>query len=146
MPTRLSREQSRISALSRLFSSSVFGELARRGMSPLLTRLAHESSLLSYVCEDDPVSRLFNVAFNVLKRKNNRHEYIYKAALTQKVLLGTHSLQTACMLTEFRVGKCKADLAILNGTATAYEIKSERDSLARLERQVLTYMDVFAKV
>jgi hypothetical protein len=50
------------------------------------------------------------------------------------------------MMNEFRVGGCKADLAILNGTATVYEIKSERDSLSRLERQVAAYATVFAKV
>jgi len=50
------------------------------------------------------------------------------------------------MLNEFRVGECKADLAILNGTAKVYEVKSERDSLGRLERQVVTYAKVFAQV
>jgi hypothetical protein len=50
------------------------------------------------------------------------------------------------MLTEFRAGKCKADLAILNGTATVYEIKSERDSLSRLSNQVGNYRKVFAAV
>ncbi len=50
------------------------------------------------------------------------------------------------MLTEFRAGACKADLAILNGTATVYEIKSERDTLARLANQVDNYKRVFAKV
>lgn len=50
------------------------------------------------------------------------------------------------MLHEFRVGECKADLAILNGTATVYEVKSERDSLCRLERQVIAYAKVFARV
>ena len=50
------------------------------------------------------------------------------------------------MLNEFRVGECKADIAILNGTATCYEVKSERDSLSRLERQVTAYSKVFARV
>ena len=50
------------------------------------------------------------------------------------------------MLTEFRAGTCKADLAILNGTATVYEIKSERDSLTRLENQIFNYQKVFAKI
>jgi hypothetical protein len=44
------------------------------------------------------------------------------------------------------VGDCKADLAILNGTSTVYEIKSERDSLARLDRQLAAYAKVFAQV
>ncbi|PWW71552.1 hypothetical protein C7212DRAFT_349008, partial [Tuber magnatum] len=51
-----------------------------------------------------------------------------------------------CMLTEFRVGDCKADLAILNGTSTVYEIKSERDSLSRLQRQIEAYKKVFARI
>jgi len=55
-------------------------------------------------------------------------------------------LNTAAVLSEFRVGECKADLAILNGTSTAYEVKSERDSLARLERQLEAYSKVFARV
>lgn len=81
-----------------------------------------------------------------MKRTDCRHEYIYRAALTHKVLLGKHSLHTASMLNEFRVRDCKADVAILNGTATVYEIKSERDSLSRLEKQVEAYRDFFAKV
>lgn len=50
------------------------------------------------------------------------------------------------MLSEFRIGSCKADLVILNGTATVYEIKSERDSLSRLSNQLEMYRKVFAKV
>ena len=36
-------------------------------------------------------------------------------------------------------------LVILNGTAIAYEIKSERDSLSRLKKQLDNYMKVFAQ-
>jgi hypothetical protein len=63
----------------------------------------------------------------VLKRSGLRDKYVYKAALTQRVLMGKHSLRTACMLSEFRVGDRKADITILNGTTTVYEIKSDRD-------------------
>ena len=61
-------------------------------------------------------------------------------------MLGRHSLKTASLLTEFRAGSCKADVAILNGTSTVYEIKSERDTLHRLENQLENYRKVFAKV
>ena len=50
------------------------------------------------------------------------------------------------MLNEFRVGASKADLVILNGTGTVYEIKSDRDSLARLMNQLDDYRKVFAKI
>ena len=79
------------------------------------------------------VGDAFNSAFATLKIAGFRDEYVYRAALTHKILMGTHSLRTASMLSEFRTGACKADLVILNGTATVYEIKSERDSLIALQ-------------
>jgi len=139
-------ENHQLSAVSRLFSASLIRELARKGRSPIFARLAKESSLLEVTAPQDPVRNLFDSAFSLLKRKNYRHEYIYKAAITHKVLLGTHSLQTAVMLNEFRVCNSKADSVILNGTSTVYEIKSERDSLTRLEQQISSYRKVFAKV
>src|SRR6267154_2290198 len=125
-----------LAAISRLFSSSVIREMARKGKSPLFARLASQSLLPSSLPERTPVQDFFEAAFSLLKREGYRHEYIYKAALVNKILLGKHSLQTASMLNEFRVGECKADLAILNGTATVYEVKSERDSLVRLRKQI----------
>lgn len=139
-------ESHQLSAVSRLFSASLIRELARKGRSPLFARLANESSLLDITAPREPVRNLFESAFSLLKRKNYRHEYIYKAAITHKVLLGVHSLQTAVMLNEFRVGISKADAVILNGTSTVYEIKSERDSLTRLKQQLSSYRKVFAKV
>jgi hypothetical protein len=135
-----------LAAISRLFSSSVVREMARKGESPLFARLASQSLLRNSLPEHGSVHNLFDAAFELLKHEGYRHEYIYKAALTHKILLGRHSLQTASMLNEFRIGECKADLAILNGTATVYEVKSERDSLNRLERQVTAYAKVFARV
>jgi hypothetical protein len=135
-----------LAAISRLFSSSVVQEMAKKGRSPLFARLASQSRLSSRLSPSACVSALFDAAFALLKREGYRHEYIYRAALTHKILLGIHSLQTASMMNEFRVGECKADVAILNGTATVYEIKSERDSLSRLERQIAAYSTVFAKV
>lgn len=130
-------------AIARLFSAGVVRELATTGKSPLLGRLAPQTGLLGYVRPDAPLRDFFDVAFAVMRRRAYRHEYVYKNALTQKVLLGTHSLKSATMLTEFRVGECKADVVILNGTSVVYEIKSERDSLARLERQLAAYLQVF---
>jgi hypothetical protein len=142
--TELGSEQ--LAAISRLFSSSVIREMARKGRSPLFARLAGESLLVDRLSASKPVFDLFDTAFSLLKRQGYRHEYIYKSALTHRILLGKHRLHTASMLNEFRVGECKADLAILNGTATVYEVKSERDSLTRLERQVAAYARVFACV
>jgi hypothetical protein len=136
-------DQSEQAAIARLFSAGVIRELATRGKSPLLGRLVAQTGLFGYLPPNAPLKDLFDLAFGVMRRRPYRHEYVYKNALTQKVLLGTHSLSSATMLTEFRVGGCKADVVILNGTSVVYEIKSERDSLARLGRQLAAYFQVF---
>ena len=141
-----SNDEISATALVRFFSATVLKELAVLGRSPSLARLIRESGLNPNPNSTEHVGTVFDQAFAQLKRRVHRHEYIYKAVLTQKVLLGIHSLQTASMVTEFRVGECKADVVILNGTGTVYEIKSERDSLTRLVRQIDAYSRVFAAV
>lgn len=135
-----------LSALTRLFSATVFREMAKKGRSGLFRRLLQQTDLIGRTDPRATVGDTFDSAFEVLKIMGHRDEYIYRAAISQKVLMGTHSLRTASMLNEFRAGSSKADLVILNGTATVYEIKSERDSLARLAKQIENYKRVFAKV
>lgn len=135
-----------LSALTRLFSATVFREMAVKGRSGLFRRLLDQTNLVEHAGSCATVGDTFDSAFEVLKVTGRRDEYIYKAAISEKVLMGTHSLRTASMLNEFRAGSAKADIVILNGTATVYEIKSERDSLARLANQVENYKRVFAKV
>lgn len=137
---------SQLSAVSRLFSAGVIREMAREGRSGMFARLFGMTGIDRCLPAEATVGNAFNAAFDALKVAGQRDEYVYRAALTRKVLLGKHSLRTACMLSEFRAGNCKADLVILNGTATVYEIKSERDSLARLANQMANYLNVFASV
>lgn len=136
----------RAGALARLFSSAVLGEMATRERSPMLARLVRTSGLDVDPGATEPLGTVFDLALKHLRRREHRHEYVYRAALVGKVLLGRHSLRTASMMTEFRVGRRKADAVILNGTGNAYEIKSERDSLRRLRNQVDAYSRVFATV
>lgn len=143
---RVTQSTSQLAALRRLFSSAVFREFAKNGRSTLFARLMSQANWPSPRSAIATVSDAFDAAFSILKGAGLRDEYIYRAALTQKILMGRHSLRSASMLNEFRTGSCKADLVILNGTATVYEIKSERDSLFRLANQVANYKRVFASV
>ena len=43
-------------------------------------------------------------------------------------------------------GRCRADIAVVNGHFIGYEIKSNSDSLRRLENQVESYNAVFDKI
>lgn len=78
--------------------------------------------------------------------KNYRSEFIYKNEIVNKILLGKHSLNTATVLNEFRIGKSIADLVMLNGTSVVYEIKTEYDSPERLLSQINEYRKSFLNV
>ena len=140
------QDVSQASALSRLFSASVVRDLLNGARSPAFVRLLHQARMVSRVSPDSTVGNAFDEAFKCLRRVDLRDEYVYRSAITQKILLGKHSLSTATMLREARAGSSKADVVVLNGTSTAYEIKSERDSLVRMRNQLHNYRRVFASV
>lgn len=132
-------------ALSAMFSPGVFAELSTNGKSKKLADLLHLAQVRPSR-SNSSVAEVLEAAFSVLKRRGLRDEYVYRSAIAQKVLLGKHSLNTSTMLTEFRTGASKADVVVLNGHASVYEIKSERDSLTKLDKQLRDYCKVFASV
>lgn len=131
-------------ALARIFSPSIYKDIATRGKSPAFSRLAEQCGMFSQGSLGN-VADVFELAFRELKR-GNRPEYIYKAVLAQKTVLGVHNLNTATLLSEFRAGSSKADIVVVNGTTTVYEVKSERDKLSRLPSQISDYLSVFGRV
>lgn len=138
--------KSELAALTRMFSPRVLRELGETGRSSLLARLLTETDIPRVLGVEATLADAFDLAFAALRRMGNRDDYVYRVAITQKIALGRHSLRTATVLNELRARGSKADLVILNGTATAYEIKSERDSFKRLEGQLADYLSVFASV
>ncbi|WP_146071748.1 sce7726 family protein [Cryobacterium sp. Y50] len=133
-------------ALTRVFSRGVVRELGETGQSPLLARLLQQSGIPDSLPADATLADAFDLAFSSLRRIGNRDDYVYRVAVTQRIALGRHNLRTATIVNELRARKSKADLVILNGTSTAYEIKSERDSFSRLAGQIADYRAVFASV
>ncbi len=142
MKTKENINQKYLPAVSRIFSPVVMDSLAHKGHSAYLYEVCSNSDILEQIEPSMPLSQFFDWIYNILF-KNYRNEYIYKNAIANKILLGKHSLNTSHMLTEFRVGKCKADAVVINGTSTVYEIKSEFDSFARLECQIKAYFQIF---
>ncbi len=129
-------------ALSRVFTPIVMDSLIQTGTSGYLKEVAHNSGLVDLLDTTMSLKNFFDWIYDYLF-KNYRNEYIYKNVIANKILLGKHSLNTSHMLTEFRVGKCKADVVVVNGTSTVYEIKSEFDSFTRLENQIQAYLKIF---
>ncbi len=132
-------------ALARFFSAAVIKEFASEGRSELGTKILKDVGFLDKL---DPLTTLgsfFDNVYSFLFR-SYRAEYVYKNVIAQKILLGTHSLNTTFMLTEFRTGVCRADALLLNGTSTVYEIKTAYDSIDRLSRQIQAYRQLFDRV
>jgi hypothetical protein len=144
MPVRRSAQSSILSGpLARLFSIRVLRELGDTGTSRTGAAILKESAL--FPKNNQPLADFLERAFHIL-RTSLRSEYVFKNAIAEKILLGRHNLRTATMMTEFRAGTNKADVVILNGYSTAYEIKSERDTMFRLDDQILSYRKVFEQV
>ena len=131
--------------LARLFSSAVIKELAIKGRSPLAGIILRETGFYSEFKPTIPLRDFFDRVYKTMFR-SYRNEYVYKNAIAQKLLMGVHSLNTTSMLTEFRTGLCKADVVLLNGTSTVYEIKSAYDSMERLTRQIAAYRQLFDNI
>ena len=65
----------------------------------------------------------------------------------RRILRRQHAQEDTIVIDELGLnhGKCRADIAVINGRFVGYEIKSDSDSLHRLEGQVESYSDVFDK-
>lgn len=131
-------------------ASSIFSSAMLRQVINGETPKQAEALLLSFVDEGViPAGVTRNEALGILDeilRKTYRNEHVYKSTIANKILLGRHNLRTATMLNEFSVGSSCADTVIINGEATAYEIKTELDSNAKLLKQIADYRKAFRKI
>lgn len=84
----------------------------------------------------------FELLYNQLLRQY-RNEYVYKNTLFNKLVLGIHSLKTTSAIVELPIVDSIADFILFNGKAVVYEIKTELDSLERLEGQLANYYKAF---
>ena len=71
-----------------------------------------------------------------------RSEYFYRNTLFNRLMKD----DTATALIQIPIGKAKADFILINGKAAVYEIKTELDSLSRLDTQIENYYKAFNRV
>lgn len=74
------------------------------------------------------------------------NEYVYKNSILNKLILKHYRLHTTTLLNEFKIGKSIADLILINGEVKLFELKTELDTLLRLEAQLEDYRKVVEKV
>lgn len=131
-------------SIAGLFSRRAFRALAADRQEPVREVVR---SLLSVFPQAGSMSlgEVFDEALRVMA-KQYRNEYVFKNALVSRIVFGRHNTRTASALLELRAGPSIADVAIFNGTSTAYEIKTDLDSLTRLDAQIRDYSRHFARV
>lgn len=127
---------------SKLFNSNKLSALADGDFS-YVEKIAKE--YLKVDIDNFQLNEIYDKTFSRLSTEY-RSEYYFKNTIALRRLLGRHSLNTAAMLSEFRVGKSKADCVIVNGKTTCYEIKTEYDTLNRLDEQLNDYLKIFDEV
>jgi hypothetical protein len=137
---------SNITMFATLFSPLIIKELAKFGYSKKFSRILDYFIQKKYqLSTDEKLASFYDSIYEILK-KEYPNEYIYKNAIAKNILLGNHSLNTSFMINELRTKNSKADVVIINGTLTAYEIKSKYDNLNRLQKQLQDYKTVFEKI
>tara|TARA_R110000787_G_scaffold249816_1_gene355404 strand:- start:2967 stop:3842 length:876 start_codon:yes stop_codon:yes gene_type:complete len=134
--------------LVRLFSSSTFRSLSSPTAPTVMRSIVAESGATG-LGRRMRLRLLFDQAYDRLM-DSYRSEYFYKNAIVNQILLQKHTLdggaRSARLLTEFWAGEARVDIGIVNGTSTAYEIKTELDTLDRLSNQLHWYSKVFDRV
>lgn len=134
-----------LSYLATIFSNRTIEELVKNNFSETLERVLKETNFISYIDSGDTYRDVFEKVFQYLTQ-NYRNEYIYKNCIANKRLLHRYHSSSATLLSELRVGASKADIVILNGTSSVYEIKTELDSLDRLNSQIESYKQIFDQI
>ncbi|MEM5338827.1 sce7726 family protein [Paraburkholderia azotifigens] len=134
----------RLRTLARMFARPIFSEIARTGhwRQPLSFLDNHG---LVRKASRQPLSALFDSAWHEIRR-GYRNEFVYKTEIANRIIFGRHSPRTSCMHVELPVGRSIVDVAVFNGTATAYEIKTEFDTPRRLTTQTTDYLAAFDRV
>lgn len=122
--------------LASVFSTRVFRALAAEQPEGLTARLAPLETV------DVPDTATLGERFDVAHRSlvaSYRSEYVFKNTLVSKIVFGKHRPATAAAIMEMPMGDSEADLLVLNGTSTVYEIKTDLDQFSRLSGQLCDY-------
>lgn len=108
-----------------------------------MTTLIFDWLQLKYELHCSTYYDLLRKTYTYLAR-DYRCEYVYKNELI-KSFLKDYGTRDTVYISEFRVGRSIADLVMFNGESKAFEIKTEYDSVRRLDKQMTDYKRIFDK-
>ena len=134
-----------IGGIASIFRRPFLEKVAGGMHVPTILELADHCRGLSPPSFRASLSEWFEFFYRLLFERH-RCEYVYKNAIATRIFLSRHSLHTSFMTDEIRSAGSRGDVAILNGTSTIYEIKSQYDSFERLDTQLSDYRRVFDRI
>lgn len=122
--------------VSPAFSPTVLKALARQKLGDAASRVALLiDPALAHIT---PLADAFDLAHRQLV-DNYQNEYAFKNQIITKIIFGRHSPSTTTAILEQPMSSSIADLVLLNGTSTTYEVKTDLDTFSRLEAQLSDY-------
>lgn len=134
------KDKGKARLLSRAFSRTAILDLAKSGSSTLIDKIIDETGL--YYPPNTQLTTLYSFFYDQLSRYY-KNEYFYKNILAEEIIKKRHKYKKVTYVNEFRVSDSIVDIAVFNGSSTAYEIKTEFDNLDRLKSQLPSYQSVF---
>lgn len=132
-------------SISAVFSVPTFKEVFKYGHSNCFLEKLAECRKPMGIRKNSKVKSIITKAYQYLSI-NYRNEYLYKNIISNRLLLEMHDLNHASIIDEFRIANSIADILIINGTNTIYEIKTELDSPGKLRKQITDYKKVSPKI
>jgi len=127
-------------SLSQLFSASHFSKIIRNDDQKYVRK-----KIKKHFSNSSTYNKIFSFLYSELQTKY-KSEYFYKNALLNELLIKKYSLNTSTVLNEFAIGTSIADFILLNGEVRIYEIKTDLDSLEKLDKQLNDYVQFANKV
>jgi hypothetical protein len=131
----------RLVSVASLFSGASFRSLSSTVGIRRFRRIAFSAVRGKVNWNRLTTSAFLSQAYRELRR-SYRGEYVYGNELVRDII-ARHSLTSTRIFSELRVDESWADLVVVNGTSTAYEIKTARDRLYRLPNQLQAYRRAF---
>lgn len=124
-----------------ILSTAFIGNISKQGKIPESTpkeikEFCRKSNMVTY-------EELFQASFKEISR-NYKNELFYKYRILKKYLVGKQ--KNPRILFEFPVGNSVADCVLIGKEIEIIEIKTEYDSLQRIEKQVSDYYKVSPRV
>lgn len=130
-----------LQALAQAFSTATIRQMARSA-TVLPQRLL---PVLDRADPRDTLSAAFDSSYATLARAY-RNEYVYKNTLLRHATSTAGPRRPVNALLELRAGQAVADVVAVGATAAAYEIKTDLDTLGRLDLQLSEYSRCFEYV